>query len=773
MKQGGFPMRTNSGKTRSVAGYFALVLLLVFSLQLRAQQATEKEPNNQFAQANSMPLNGEIKGYANEGEDIDWYQLIIPAPGMDILVIDVSGLPGINITLALCDAAGKELLTMDGRPEREGESIVRLRQAPGKFLIKIDAFGGPNADEPYTLRAGKPLRSPATDEEIRTALVRALDYIASKQQEDGSWPHYEQAGAGLAIMAFIGGKCVQKDYSVKIQSGLDFLRSLFTASSSYPEGSEEQAKNGGMFGTPNMYEHAIATLGIIEALVDRNDSSLESIANEAIQLIVRAQNTEHKPATLQGPFEPDSPYYGSWRYEPDYTDGDISVTAWQILTLRAAVNAGFSMPDYVFPAAAKFVRSLRGADGSFSYEGPGEAGESCARAGMGAFALQLCGFPKDPLIPPALRFMQNSGPVWNLENPGEGYPFYYWYYGTRVMYIAGGEDWRVWKDWMCRFLIDHQNKGGGWDGAQQEENDTLETYRAAFGALMLEFCCGHVPIYMSPVKRGVSGSIRVKFEKDAEKQSPKSVEIIMDASNSMWGQIAGEAKIAIARKVLAQIINGLPEAMHVGLRVYGHRYGLNEAQACTDTELMVPIGPIAKARLVDTVNKIQLKGKTPLVISVLEAVKDFENIPNGSIILVTDGIESCNGDIKSIAPAIKAAGLELEVNIVGFDIKEAAARQELESIAKSTDGRYIDAKNAGELLSALEQALKLEYVVLDDRGKEVGRGVVGGEEVKLKDGSYTLRVLLAPQPIEVKVTIKSGASVTYTLKKTQDKWTLN
>jgi hypothetical protein len=278
---------------------------------------------------------------------------------------------------------------------------------------------------------------------------------------------------------------------------------------------------------------------------------------------------------------------------------------------------------------------------------------------------------------------------------------------------------------------------------------------------------------MSPIKRQVPGSIQVKLEKEAEKQAPKSVEIIMDASNSMWGQIGGEAKITIARKVLAQIINGLPDSMNVGLRVYGHRYGLNDAKACTDTELLVPIAPVAKAQLIDTVNKIQLKGKTPLVISVMDAVKDFEKIPNGTIILVTDGIESCNGDIKSIAPAIKAAGLELAVNIVGFDIQEASARQELESIAKSTQGRYIDARNAGELLAALEQTLKLEYVVLDGAGKEVGRGVVGGDAIPLQEGAYTLRVLLAPQPIEIKVTIKPGATETRTLKKSQDKWILN
>jgi hypothetical protein len=522
-----------------------------------------------------------------------------------------------------------------------------------------------------------------------------------------------------------------------------------------------------------MYQHAIATVALIEALVDSNDAELEPIAQDAINLIIRFQNTEHKPETLGGPIKPDNPHHGGWRYNPSSVDSDISVSGWQILALKAAVNAGFSVPDYVFPSAAAFVRSLQGKkDGSFSYNSPADTGESCARAGMGALSLQLCGFPQDPAVPPALRFMQNYAPRWNVEKPGQGYPFYYWYYGTRAMYLAGGDNWRIWKDWMCRFLVDHQNGDGSWDGAGSEES-LGDTYRVALGALMLEFCCGHVPIYMSPVKRSGSGFIRVDFEQGAEKEASKNVEIIMDASNSMWGQIGGEAKITIARKALTQIINGLPDSMNVGMRVYGHRYGLNDKLACTDTQLLVPIGPVAKAQLIDTVNKIQLKGKTPLVLSVLEAIKDFEKIPNGSVILVTDGIESCNGDIKSIGPAVKKSGLELKVHIVGFDIKEKEARAELEAIAKSTEGRYLDAKNAGELLSALEQTLKLEYVVLNEKGEEAGRGIVGGEPVKLKEGSYTLRVLLAPQSIEIKLTIKPGATETPTLKKTLDKWTLN
>lgn len=542
------------------------------------------------------------------------------------------------------------------------------------------------------------------------------------------------------------------------------MKSEFRPRSKYPEGSQDADEEGGTFGTTGMYEHAIATLGLVEALADLNDESLEPMVREAIELILRSHNTEHKPPTLRGPVKHDSQYYGGWRYSPDSTDSDISITGWQILALKAAANAGFVIPEHVFPAAARFVRSLFGKeDGSFSYDSPDERGGSCARAGMGALSLQLSGYPNDPMIPPAIRFMQNHPPRWNVEEPGDGYPFYYWYYGTRVMYLAGGDDWRLWKDWMCRFLVDHQNQDGSWDDAESEED--LDTYRVALGALMLEFCCGHVPIYMSPTKRLGTGTLKVEFEKGAEKEAAQNVEIILDASNSMLGQIGGEAKVTIARKVLAQIINGLPETMNVGLRVYGHRYALNDKRACTDTELLVPIGPLDKAKLIDIVNRIQLKGKTPLVYSVLEAVKDFEKIPNGSIILVTNGIESCNGDIKSIGPAVKKSGLELCVHIVGFDIKEKEARAELEAIAKSTEGRYLDAWDAAGLLSALEQTLKLEYIVLNEKGEEVGRGLVGGDEIKLKEGSYSLRILLAPEPLETKVVIQPGRRQTIVLKK--------
>jgi len=267
------------------------------------------------------------------------------------------------------------------------------------------------------------------------------------------------------------------------------------------------------------------------------------------------------------------------------------------------------------------------------------------------------------------------------------------------------------------------------------------------------------------------GAVEVRFKEGAEKKAAKNVELILDASNSMWGQIQGKAKITIAKEVLNQIIGGLPDEMNVGLRLYGHRYGLKNSKACQDTELVTPIGLINKAQLTDAVDAITPRGKTPLVYSVLEGIKDFRDIGSGTIVLVSDGVESCDGDIDSIAPALKAVGLDLQVNIVGFDIKEVEARKQLEAIAASTGGIYLDAKDSEQLLDSLEQTLRIEFVLLDDQGGVKARGVVGGEPVQVLEGMYTLK-LLQPEPLEIRITVKPDATATLTLKKEADQWML-
>ena len=736
------------------------------------QEGQEFEPNDDRDHANDLKDEQGIRGYANPHQDTDWYTITVPEPGPAIWVIELSALPQVDLFLELFDVHGNRLKRANITEENDNEMLVRMKVVPGKYYITVNSVGG-NTDVSYTLKSAEFTKPPATPEEISKSLTRALDYLALKQTGEGYWPGmYEgNAGiAGLALMTFIGADCVPKKYSSNITKTINFLKSKYTPSSDYKPGSKDAAYYGGLIHTDNpMYEQGIVTLALIEALVELNDSSLEPIIEDAIQLIIRVQNTEHKPEVLGGPVNTDSPHYGGWRYNPDSTDSDISITGWQILALKAGLMAGFTIPERSLQKAADFLRACYDKDEkAFTYKvGSGETGG--VRAGIGALGLQLCRYADDPLIPPTLRYMQDNPSVWEFEDPGAGYPFYYWYYATRAMLNSGGENWQIWKTWMCRLLVDHQNEDGSWEGAQEETNMTI--YSTAFGALMLELCCGHLPIYMRErVQR--PGSIEVVFVEDTVKRATKNVELIVDASNSMWGQIEGIAKITIAKDVLEQIINGLPDEMNVGLRLYGHRYGLNDRRACQDTELVVPIGSVAKKQLIDTIKAISPKGKTPLVFSVLEAGNDFKDIQNGSIILITDGIESCNGDINSIAPALKESGIELKVHIVGFDIKEEEARAELEAIAKSTDGMYLDAKDSQELLSSLEQTLQIEYEIVDETGEVKAKGIVGGDPIRIMEGTYTLRVLLEPESLETTVAVKPGQKSRLQLKKEKEKWTI-
>ncbi len=757
-----------SGGTKNETDSYSLTALLIGPWK----EGQEFEVNDDREQANQLKLGMEVTGYAHPWDDRDWFTFTVPEPGIDLFVAELSEIPGADTSLQLYDENDNLLKETNIGEEGKKETLVRMRMPAGRFFLSAYHLGGNNAEIPYTLLAKKWDKPAASDKEIQEALGKALDYLAYEQTEEGFWTseaNNENAGiAGLCLMAFIGADCVSKDYSPNINRAIDFIKSKYHPSSDYEPRSEDAARYGGLIGEENpMYEHGIATLALIETLVESSDYSLEPMIDDALQLILRSQNTEHKPESLEGPVAPDSQYYGGWRYEPYSTDADLSVSGWQILALKAALNASLNVPEESLSKASQFLRACFDEDEqAFSYM-PGSRETGCVRAGVGALSLQLTGNPKDPLIPFSMKYMLDNPPVWNGEDPGAGYPFYYWYYGTRAMLNAGGDDWRLWKKWMCRLLVDNQNDMGGWQGAQREKNRTI--YTAALGALMLELCCGHLPIYMRErVPR--PGQVEVLFEKGAEKQAATSVELILDASNSMWGQIQGVSKIAIAKEVLEQIINGLPEEMNVGLRLYGHRFGLNDQRACQDTELNVPIGPINKAQLIDIIEKIQPKGKTPLVYSVLQAGNDFQNIQRGNIILITDGVESCDGDVDSIAPALKKLGIDLKVHIVGFDIKEAEARAELEAIAKSTEGTYLDAKDSEELLSSLEQTLTIEFEILDKEGQVKAKGTVGGESIRLMEGSYTLRLLVDPVPFETAITIKPGQKSTLILTKEQDKW---
>ena len=179
--------------------------------------------------------------------------------------------------------------------------------------------------------------------------------------------------------------------------------------------------------------------------------------------------------------------------------------------------------------------------------------------------------------------------------------------------------------------------------------------------------------------------------------------LILDASGSMWGQIQGENKIVIARRVLGGLVDGLDEGAEVGVVAYGHR----REGDCDDIETVVPIGPLDKAAVRATVDGLNPKGKTPLTRSVnqaFEALKARQG--DASIILVSDGLDTCGGDPCAAVENAKRMGLGFRLHIVGFDVAGEDTSQ-LECAAQAGEGLFLSAENADELSAALERAVAM------------------------------------------------------------------
>jgi extradiol dioxygenase family protein len=183
----------------------------------------------------------------------------------------------------------------------------------------------------------------------------------------------------------------------------------------------------------------------------------------------------------------------------------------------------------------------------------------------------------------------------------------------------------------------------------------------------------------------------------------RNVMLIVDASGSMKKAVDGEARMTAAKRVLAETLATMPPEVRLGLLAYGHR----KAKDCKDMELVSPIGAEDAGTIAGRIQELNPKGETPIAASLEMAAKSFLAFKGqeNSIVLVTDGIEECKGDPCAAAAAIKAAGLDLKVNVVGFTLKPEQ-RKLIECVATETGGTYYDAKNGAALSTALASVAK-------------------------------------------------------------------
>jgi hypothetical protein len=297
----------------------------------------------------------------------------------------------------------------------------------------------------------------------RKATARALAWLASKQNSDGSWsearyPH-NPAISSFALLAFLsqGHLPNQGPYGKEIAKGTRFLLSC-TRDDGYLVGTR-----GG-----NMYSHAMATLARAELYGLTSDREIKPVLQKAVDLILGAQNGE-----------------GGWRYSPRPSGADISVTIMQVMALRAAKNAGMHVKDETLKQAIGYIKRCYDVrSGAFTYQPGSRPGFS--RTAAGVCVLQLTGEYKASEIPRAVQYLQDH------FDAREHY-WYGHYYAAHAMHQVGGKDWQAWYDRMVREFLPMQKIDGSWGGPDRSSAGPV--YQTAIAVIALSVPMNYLPIY--------------------------------------------------------------------------------------------------------------------------------------------------------------------------------------------------------------------------------------------------------------------------------------
>jgi Ca-activated chloride channel family protein len=188
----------------------------------------------------------------------------------------------------------------------------------------------------------------------------------------------------------------------------------------------------------------------------------------------------------------------------------------------------------------------------------------------------------------------------------------------------------------------------------------------------------------------------------------RTVLIVFDASASMEEKINGETKIHIAKRALDDVLLNAPQDINLGLRVYGaNSPKSNPYVDCFDSKLIVPPGISNRRTIVSEIYKILPRGFTPITYSLSQALQDISPYTGEkSIILISDGLETCGGDPCELAKTINLSGIDLKIDVVGFGVSDDVdAQNQLMCIATSTMAKYFEANNSDDLVQGLKESI--------------------------------------------------------------------
>lgn len=232
----------------------------------------------------------------------------------------------------------------------------------------------------------------------------------------------------------------------------------------------------------------------------------------------------------------------------------------------------------------------------------------------------------------------------------------------------------------------------------------------------------------------------------------RTIEIVLDASGSMLKRLDGKRRYRIARDVLTELADKqLPDSVNLALRVFGHQ----EPGSCR-TDIVLPPAPLDRKKLAQTLASItpQNLARTPIAASIEAAASDLSAVAGDKLLLlITDGEETCDGDVDAALQALNEGGVEVTLNIVGFALADSELEATFARWAEAAGGSFQSAGDESRLADSVRSLTARAFTVRAEDGTEIARGQAGDPPLPLKPGNYLVAVAGTPA---VKVTVGAG-----------------
>jgi hypothetical protein len=395
------------------------------------------------------------------------------------------------------------LLKKNGDGSDRSERKLRMAQKShlarggAVFLCGVALCAAGIAQEP----APRALLDAAQWKQLDAATDRALEFLAKKQQDDGSFeapPAGQPAITSLCVLAFLARGHIPNEgvYGAQLNRAIEFVLAT-------------QQENGLLLNLPiganwvwglpshtSTYNHAIAGLMLGEVYGMSHSGQREQI-REAIRKAVE-YTREQQLRPKRHPSDA-----GGWRYsvipQGSVIDSDLSVTAWHLMFLRSARNAEFDVPKLYIDEAMKYVHGAFDPNqGAFTYgQTNPEKGISRAMVGSGILLLSLGGEHQTDAAKSAGKWILKNS-AFHKYNYTNGYReryHYSAYYCSQAMFQLGGEYWVEFFPPFMRTLLGHQRGDGSWDAESNRDGPFGNVYTTALTVLALTPPYQLLPIY--------------------------------------------------------------------------------------------------------------------------------------------------------------------------------------------------------------------------------------------------------------------------------------